>query len=386
MRILMASHGYPPTLSGVTLVVRKVARAMVARGHSVTVITAGEQGEPYTDNDDGVQLVRTPSWANPFWKEGPIPHITQPDLQRILDRVQPDLVHSHEAAFLALQFLRLNDRARLPLIASCHYVPRFVAQYVGGNKTDHLVENLTWTYSIWLFNRCSHVVFATSAHRKLFVDQGLEVGTTIISNGVDTARYRPSDDQDERVEILHALPPAPRVLFVSRLAQDKKIDVLIRAMSCVTAELEAHLLIVGRGDDRERLENLAEELGLCRYVHFLGFVPEKDMPALYRAVDLFAIASTCEVQSLPTLQAVATGLPVVAVNAVALPELVRDELNGFLVSPEDVVAMAKAIVRILRDPKLAARLGEAGLAIAQAHAETHTFDSYEQLYRRLVHG
>ena len=108
-----------------------------------------------------------------------------------------------------------------------------------------------------------------------------------------------------------------------------EIDVLIRAMLHVCAEREAHLLLLGRGDDRTRLEELTEKSGLQHCVHFLGFVPEEDMPALYRAVDLFAIASICEVQSLPTLQAVATGLPVVAADAVALPELVHDGVNGF---------------------------------------------------------
>ncbi|MGD2207660.1 MAG: glycosyltransferase, partial [Anaerolineae bacterium] len=127
-----------------------------------------------------------------------------------------------------------------------------------------------------------------------------------------------------------------------------------------------------------------DKLGLQRYVHFLGFVPEKDMPALYRASDLFAIASICEVQSLPTLQAAATGLPVVAARAVALPELVHDGVNGFLVPPGEPEALGKAMWTILSDPDLAARMGKASLSIAQPHAEEHTFDKYEKLYQRLL--
>ena len=154
----------------------------------------------------------------------------------------------------------------------------------------------------------------------------------------------------------------------------------------VCAEREAHLLLLGRGDDRTRLEELTEESGLQHCVHFLGFVPEEDMPALYRAVDLFAIASICEVQSLPTLQAVATGLPVVAADAVALPELVHDGVNGFLVPSNDPEATAKAVLGILCDPGLAARMGQASLSIARPHAETHTFDLYENLYRQMLPG
>jgi 1,2-diacylglycerol 3-alpha-glucosyltransferase len=384
MRILMASHGYPPTISGVTLVVQKLARAMVAKGHAVTVVTASERGDPYRDNDQGVQLVRVRSRDNPFWKEGPIPFIGWDDLEDLAEAFQPDILHTHEAAILAWQFLRLSRRRGLPLVASCHYVPRFVAQYLGGELTEDWVEPIAWGYSIWLLNQCDHVVFPNPIHRQQFLERGLTVPSSIISNGMDIVRYCPADGRDEVVEARYQLPPRPRILFVGRLARDKEIDVLIHALAHLLRQMEAHLLLVGRGDDRKRLEELVKDLGLGPWVHFLGFVPEEDMPALYRSVDLFAIASTCEVQSLPTLQALATGKPVVAVNALALPELVRDGLNGFLVPPGEAEAMAEAMARILRDPELAERMGRAGLAIAQHHAQEHTFDRYEALYQQLV--
>jgi len=300
-------------------------------------------------------------------------------------KVQPEILHAHDAAILGLQLLRLSRNADLPLLATCYYVPRFVARYLTWNgEPQEIVESMVWAYSTWLFNRFDHMVFATQAHRDRFLQNGLEVPTTIISNGLDTRRYRPTNGHREDVEARYELPSRPRVLFVGRLAQDKEIDILIRTMSRVCAEREAHLLVVGRGDERVRLERLTEELSLQRYVHFLGFVPEEDMPALYRAVDLFAIASLCEVQSLPTLQAVATGLPVVSADAVALPELVHEGVNGFLVPQNDPEAMAKAILDILCDPHLAARMGQASLSIAQSHDETHTFKRYEALYRQIL--
>jgi glycosyltransferase involved in cell wall biosynthesis len=387
MRILMTSHGYPPIVSGVTLVAQKVARAMVRKGHTVTVITASERPEPYDHDDEGVRLVRVRAAPNPFWEEGRIPYIGQKDLEEIVAQVQPDLLHAHDAAVLGLQLVRLGRNAGLPVVATCYYVPRFVARYLSwGDEPQEVVESIAWLWSIWVFNQFDHVVFATSTHQELFLEQGLRVPTTIISNGVDTARYRPLDNPAEDVVARYGLPRGRRILFVGRLAQDKEIDVLIGAMPHVRAEEEAHLLVVGRGDDRDRLEALTAELDVRPCVHFLGFVPEEDMPALYRAVDLFAIASTCEVQSLPTLQAVATGLPVVAADAVALPELVHDGVNGFLVPPGEPQAMARAVLGILRDPDMATRMGQASLAIARSHAETHTFDLYENLYGQMVAG
>ncbi len=385
MRILMVSHTYPPVVSGVSLVVQKLARAMVKRGHSVTVVAGGERPEPHSSDDAGVRLVRVRGIKNPVWEEAPIPVITQKDFDEIAADVQPDILHAHEAALLCLRLLRLKRDTGLPLLATCYYVPRFLARYLTWNdEPQAAVEASVWSYSIWLYNQPDHVVFATAAHRSCFVVEGLSVPTSIISNGLDVTRYRPGDDGIERVEARYALPPRPRILFVGRLAKDKEIDLLIRAMPDIRVTRDAHLLLVGRGDDRHRLEALAGHLGLGHCVRFLGFVPEEDMPVLYQASDLFAIASECEVQSLPTLQAIATGLPVVAADAVALPELVADGVNGFLVPPGDPKATAVAILRVLSDDSMASRMGREGRLIAESHAETRTFDRYEDLYYQLL--
>ncbi|MHB0858769.1 MAG: glycosyltransferase [Anaerolineae bacterium] len=384
MRILMASHGYPPTVSGVSIVVQKLARAMVERGHTVAVVTGSDRMEAYRSEDQGVQLVRVHSRDNPFWKEGPIPSISLTELSEISEAFQPDMLHIHEVATVGRQFQRLSKKTGCPLLASCHFVPHFAAHYLGGEMAEGLVESAVWTYSIWLLNRCDHVVFATKAHRLYFAERGLQTPTTIISNGISTTRYTADMDHDADVVARYGLPAGARILFVGRMARDKEIDVLIQAMRGISARSDAHLLLVGRGDERANLEALAAEQRVAERVHFLGFVPEEDMPALFRAVDLFAITSTCEVQSLPTLEAMATRLPVVAADAVALPEIVKHGLNGYLVPPREPQAVADAVVRILLDRDMAARMGEAGYAIAREHNESRTFDRYEQLYRRLV--
>ncbi len=384
MRILMASHAYPPTISGVTLVVQKLARAMVQRGHSVTVVAGTDREEAYRDEDRGVRVIRVRGMANPWWKETVIPTITHKDLSDIADEVQPDVLHAHEMAFLAMSFLRLKRERHLPGLVTCYYVPRFAARYLSWGSTPRsTIESLVLSLSVWGFNQADHVVFNTAAHRDIFLEQGLDSPASVISNGIDMTRYCPEGGPAE-VESHYRLPPRPRILFVSRLAKDKEIDILLKAMPLICQGHEAHLLLVGRGSERKRLEALASELGMGSYVHFLGFVPEEDMPSLYRATDLFAITSLYEVQSLPTLQAVATGLPVVAANAVALPELVHDGVNGYLVPASDPPATAQAVLRLLDDPAAARHMGQAGLSIAAGHAEPHTFDQYEELYRRLI--
>jgi len=384
MRILYISHGYPPTLSGVTLVVEKLAKEMVRRGHSVTVAAASDHRIAHTEEDEGVQVVRLQSRSNPFWSDGALPVVSQAELRQIVREADPDIVHSHETALLSLQLLRLGLDHEVPLVATCHYLPRFVSQYVGWDgRLDVLAESIVWEYAIRLLNQFDHAVFPSHTQAGAFIEKGLTVPTTVISNGVDRDRYQPGRDGVDRVEATYRLPIGRRILFVSRLAKDKRIDVLLYSMLRLR-QAEAHLLLVGVGDDEERLREITHDLGLEDRVRFLGFVPEEDLPSLYRASDLFAIASECEVQSIPTLQATATGLPIVAADAAALPELVTNGANGFLVPPDNPEALADAALTIFADPDQAAGMSRASLEISRPHANAATFDTHELLYKSEV--
>lgn len=381
MRIMMLSHGYPPIISGVTLVAQKLAREMVRRGHRVMVISASELGEPYRAEDQGVELVRVRSTRNPFWKGGPLPILGHELLKELVASFQPEAIHTHDTGMLALQLLRLELEGFIPQIATCHFLPRFVRNYIEmGEQVDRFAEAITWGYAVRMINRFDHVVFPTATQQSAFASRGLAVPSTVISNGLDTARYRPREGQEPA--LWSELPRGLRLLFVGRLARDKNIELLITAMPKLWSETGSHLLLVGSGDDRPRLERIVRDRGLDQCVHFLGFVPEIDLPALYREVDLFVIASECEVQSIPTLQAAASGLPIVAVRAGALPELVKDAVNGALVRPNDADGFSEAAIRILGDPIARARYAQASLRIGRDHGERHTFRSYEDLYHR----
>jgi 1,2-diacylglycerol 3-alpha-glucosyltransferase len=366
-------------------VVQKISRAMVKRGHEVTVVTASEKRKGYQGEDQGVRLVRLHALPNLFWKEGPIPYIRLSELEAIVDEFQPDLIHTHENAILSRQLLRLKKTQAVPRVSSCYFLPRYVAHYLRwGPGLVGLQQNLIWRIAIRNLNQYDHTIFSTKSQEQEYREHGLCVPSTVISNGVDAERYHSSNGREHEIENRYTLPSAPRLLFVGRLAKDKKIDLLIQAMAQLDHQHSAHLLIVGRGDDRARLEEMVEELEVGERVHFLGFVPEEDLPAIYRASDLFTIASICEVQSIPTLQAAVSGLPIVAVDAAALPELVEDHGNGRLVPPDDPQAISEAVRFILEDPQRKKSFGQASLEIGRPHAEVFTFQQYDAFYRQMV--
>lgn len=385
MRILMLSHGYHPTVSGVTHVVRKQAQALSKRGHEVAVLTASDIGRSYVADDDGVTLIRIRSSRNPYWSEGPLPWITRGGLRKIIDDYQPDLIHSHENALLSIQLTRIKQTLNQPLVASCYSFPEYGAHYLPhtlGFATR--VCDLLWRYLIWNLNQFDHVVIATRIHRSILEKHGFKMESSIISNGVNTTRYSPQNGQLTDVAKRYNLPPRPRMLFVGRLARDKNLSILIKSMTAIRSERPAHLLIVGRGDYRKRLEAVVKRHGLEECVHFLGFVPEADLPTLYRHVDLFAMVSVCETQNIPTLQALATGLPCVVTKAGALPEIVTHGVNGYLVQPGDPLAVSQAALKILSHPTRAHRFGLSSLEVGRAHSESRSFDKLEILYDDLL--
>ena len=347
----------------------------------MTVLAGSERFGAYEAYDRGVHVVHLASRRNPYWPANPVPMHTLEALEIAVARERPDIIHAHDALPFLLQLTRARGRFTAPVMATCHYYPSFVASYLAdAEMTQEMVERIAWRYTIGLYDRVDEVVFATRTHRDSFRRHGLTSSTHVISNGVDTRRYSPAVPPLD-LTLRYGVPDGPRVLAVGRLAQDKDLEVLIGAMATLRQQVPARLLLVGEGPHREALESAAHEAGVASSVHFLGFVPEDDLPALYRACDAFAISSNHEVQSLPALQAAATGLPIVAADQGALHEICRDGENGILVNTESPAEWAAALRAVL-EPDVKDRMGQAGLLLAQEHDEHATFARYEALYRQ----
>jgi glycosyltransferase involved in cell wall biosynthesis len=174
-------------------------------------------------------------------------------------------------------------------------------------------------------------------------------------------------------------------MFVGRVDQEKRIDLLLQAMARLSRK-DLQLAILGTGRYDEEIHQLASELGLDvdRHVVFTGRVSGEDLPRLLNAADLFAMPSEAELQSIATLEAMACGLPVLAANANALPELVASGVNGFLFKPGDIEDAARSIAQFADQPETWQGMGRASRAKVRRHSMTMTLQRYVELYRNLV--
>ena len=384
---MMLSHGYPPTISGVTLIVQKFSRMLVKNGFSVRVVTGSDQGYHYHDLDNRVELVRLRSYSNPVWREAPIPYITAPRLEKLTKEFSPNLIHTHENMIMSTQLLKLRPSIRAPFLSSAYSLPEFLSSYVNlGRFIENLVKSIIWKHLINNLNRYDRVVFSNPTLREFYLKKGLSTPSSIISNGVDNIRYHPGKDGCREVTRKYSLPPEPRLIHVSRMARDKQIEVIIKAMPEIHSMCNAHLLVIGRGEHRTHLEQLIQHLELAHCVHMLGFIAEDDLPSIYRCADLFVAAGRCETQSLPALQALATGLPVVLADAACLPELVQHGENGYLVPPGDPTKLSEAVISILVNHQKSLRYGKASLRLGEDHAQSLSLRKLITLYQELAGG
>ncbi len=389
MRLALICQSFPPMISGISVAVHHLATGLAGRGHAVLVLTASDRGEAYVEEKAGVRVVRLASIPTPARRGQRWSWWSRDEVERTLDEFRPEVLHLHDpflGAILMPSFARDRD---LPLVVTAHALPMYAASHAPDLPgLRPVLEAALWAFASDLLAQCQAIV-APSRFAAQLVDAHGGPGAVVISNGVDLRLFRPgpaSSEERQRLAERFGLDPArPIILHVGRVDREKNVDDVVRAAAVAMASAEAQLVVIGDGSRRKDVEGLARELGIARNSRFIGFVDQDgDLPDLYRAGAVFAIASELESEGLVVLEAAASGLPIVAVRATSMPELVEENGCGYLVPPGDIHAMADRLVAVLRDPAAREVFGRAGLEMARQHSLEQTLERHEDLYRSLL--
>jgi glycosyltransferase involved in cell wall biosynthesis len=231
------------------------------------------------------------------------------------------------------------------------------------------------------------IIAMSEMHKRYLVEHEKMPGEKIevIYNGVDPSRF---EDSSDILPLRHQLgiPDDGKLVgILARLAAMKTHDIFLRSAALVGKDLpDTHFLMAGDGPERPRLEELARDLGLGSRVHFLGWV--EDVPRFLSALDVVALSSSYgETFPVAILEAMAASKPVVATNVGSLEELVIDGQTGYLVPPRQPEQFAQAVLRVLKAPSLAARLGEAGRRrVEQKFTVEHMVKTTECMFMKLL--
>lgn len=381
MKILFVADTYYPHVNGVYCFVERLAGLLKAEGHSVAVV-APSATRHYTRKEiNKINIFGVPSFSILFYNSIriPIPFFLEAHLDKILTDFTPDIIHLQNHFSLNKAMIRANRKYGLPLIATNHFMSENLTSFLNSKAIIKVFDKWLWRGFSKTFNKVS-VITAPSETAANMIRPRLNVSVVTITNGINLNKYCSGIDS-KFIRVKYAIPDRPILLYVGRLDPEKNIDEILRAIALQARSTNFCFVIAGKGIRRNALERLSKKLKISDRVIFTGYVPDEDLVNLYQCSRCFIMASIAELQSLATLEAMATGLPVIAARAGALPELVRENENGYLFSPGDIVQLAQCIQSVFTNHALHSKMSVSSLTYASEHNIAETVDKYSKLYQ-----
>ncbi len=358
----MVADSYLPYISGVVISVAAFVRALRADGHRVVVAAPRYPGH-LDDDPDVVRLPSLPAPGTPAFR------LLLPLPGRLLrdPRVhEVDVVHVHGPFLAGILGAAVARRLRRALVFTHHTLYDQYVHYV-----PLLPAALTRSAArLWVrafANRCDLVIAPSEVIRARLRVLGVTARIEVLpTGGIDPGQLDRLDGTEVRAR--YGIPPqAPLLVSVSRLAPEKSVDLVLRAFQQVAEPCGAYLLIVGDGPSAGDLRRLAGDLGITGRVRFTGALPHAAALEAMVAGDLFVFASQTETQGVVLVEAMAAGLPVVAVARAGAAEVVRDGEGGMLVEPAPE-ALAAVVRRLLAEPARRAAMSRRAREIAAGYA------------------
>jgi len=345
VRIAFVTDTYTPQVNGVTTVLRRIVELLSHSGHRAVVVAPAYPGDARRVETE----LRVPSLPFPPY---PDIRLSVPRTRRVaqwLDGFRPDLVHVVTEGPLGLVGRRYAQRRGLPLATSFH---TNFAQYSRDYGLGRL-EPLVWRWLVWFHRPAVLVHTPGEAVRAELARRGI-ARVRVWGNGVDTARFDHRRREPALRQRLGVAFGAALVLHVGRLAPEKNLETLIAAWTLAHEQLgdAATFVFAGEGPVARRCA------AAMPWALHLGFLDVNLLATLYASADLCVLPSRTETCGLVALEAMASGLPVVAADAGGFRESVANGVTGFLVPPDDIRGFASAIARLVLDADLRHRMSE----------------------------
>ena len=365
MRIGMVTACYKPVINGVTRMVSLYKEHLTALGHEVTVFTLGD-ADPAGDEPGVVRSPGVPLGDTGYYLGFRYRQEAQARLR------QMDILHCHH---LMMSIELAYRYGQCPIVYTNH--TRYDL-YTGAYTPLPQAAADAIMRQIWpeLTDMCDVVIAPSASMQRVMETFGVRCPIEVIENGVDLELFRQPAHPLARAEL--GLPQTGVVfVYVGRLAEEKNVAALLRQFALVWEwSPTASLLLIGDGPQKADLQQQAGQLGIDAAVHFVGAVPYAAIPNYLAAADVFVTASVSEVHPLTVIEAMAAGLPVVAVAAPGIVETVESGSSGWLTQrPEG--GLAVAMVGMLHDDARRQQMG------AQAQAASQRFDIRRTVQRTL---
>lgn len=378
MRVLTVSDVYFPRVNGVSTSIETFRQGLAEHGVAMRLVVPR-----YGDEENQEGIVRVGARTIPRDPEDRLLSWGETGRAVLEQARDSDLIHIQTPFVAHYAGLRAARRLGKPVLATYHtlfeeylfhYAPFLPAEWLRG---------LARRFSRTQCNDLDAVIVPSTAMRERLRDYGVTVPMHVLPTGIPLSRFAQGDR--ERFRQAHGIPLAqPVVLFVGRVAHEKNIRFLVDAVAEARRTVpELLFLITGHGPAEKSLRRQVEQLGLTENVRFLGYLDRRnELPDCYAAADAFIFASRTETQGLVLLEAMAMGVPVVALAAMGTKDILGPG-RGSLAPADDVPEFAAAVARLMIDAELRQRLSDDARAYAREWSDDRMAARLAELYRSL---
>lgn len=379
MKIAYFTDTFLPQLNGVATSVNNFYQEIKKINPDIEIIAP--KIKDYQDNDKNIlRLSSSKVWPTiPDSARIPLP-LNKEWTEILLNDYE--IIHAHGNGFFSLLGLLIARQKRIPFVLTFHtFMDQYGHYFLGGKVlTPELINKLLSTFA----NRCTHIITPSLKMKNLLIRYGVKKPITVIPNFVDLKKF-----QQPKSNFLHQklnLTNNEKILLaVGRLGKEKNFEFLIRMFSLLNHQITTtHLVIVGEGNNKKRLESQIKKLNLQNFVHLIGSIPSENMPQVYNDSDIFVFASTSEVHPMVAIEAAASGLPLVVVKDEAYLDIVENNNNGFL-TKNSTKEFSEKVQQLLDNPNLRKKMGNNSKAIISKQlVKEKISEDLINLYRQLL--
>tara|TARA_R110000787_G_scaffold220068_1_gene328822 strand:+ start:48372 stop:49655 length:1284 start_codon:yes stop_codon:yes gene_type:complete len=379
VNIVMLTNTYSPHIGGVARSIAAFANALRERHHQVLVVAPEFPGQPATE--EGV--LRIPAIQNFNGSDFSVALPVSGLLSSELNCFRPDIVHAHHPFLLGMTALRIARYRNLPLVFTHHTLYERYTHYVPADSATlrRFVIELATHYG----NLANQVFAPSESIATLLRQRGVLSPIDVVPTGVQTALFAEGNGRDFRRA--NNIPDKAFVVgHLGRLAPEKNLVFLARAVAdFIGNNANAHFLIAGVGPLEKDISALFEQRGLAEKYHAVGTLAPKQQSDAYHAMDVFAFSSKTETQGMVLTEAMAAGVPVVALDASGAREVVKDGENGCLLQDDSVRAYSTALTWVMQQTESKRRaMKNAALKTAEIFSMDNSVTSVLACYKRLL--
>lgn len=331
MNIGLFTETYYPEINGVANSVYMLKKELEQRGHNVYVFTTTTPGAPEYEYN----VFRVPSIPFIFITERRVGLFYQPKLAHIIKKLHLDIIHTHTEFSLGIFGRIMARELKLPIVHTYHTIYEDYTHYLTRFKAlDRRAKAFARTYSKVCCNTVEQVIVPTEKTKELLMTYSVHKDISVIPTGIDLSKFDKNryslEDVNELKKKYNLRPEDKVMIYIGRISQEKNIEEIVNAMpEYMKTREKVKFVIVGSGPASEKLESLVQQYQLEDRFVFTGSQPWDSIGLFYQLGDVFVSASRSETQGLTYIEALASGLPIVAREDKCLEDILEKGKNGY---------------------------------------------------------